>query len=199
MDLEFYYDVASPPSYIAHERLPGILERTGATLTLRPVLAGGVFKLSGNASPLAVPAKRNYMMRVELPRLSRTYGIKLDFHPEAPFESLPLMRGAMIAEQTGRLAEYTTALFRAMWAEACDMSDPAVVAEVLDNAGFDSKMIFARMQQQTTKDQLLAATEAAASRGAFGVPTFFIGTEIFFGQDRLDTIEAALSARISAE
>lgn len=194
MVLEFYFDVASPPSYIAHERLPGILERTGAALVLKPVLAGGIFKLSGNAPPVAVPAKRAYMMQVELPRLAREHGIALNFDPGAPFDSLGLMRGAMVAAQLDRLAEYAGALFRAMWRDARDLSDAAVVTDVLHAAGFDAEMIRAGIGAQSVKRKLIDATEAAVRRGVFGVPTFFIRSEILFGQDRLDTIEATLAS-----
>ena len=190
--VEFYFDVASPPSYIAHERLPGIVERSGATLILRPVLVGGIFKLSGNAGPVKVPAKRAYMMEVELPRLARQHGIALGFDPGAPFDSLGLMRGAMVAAEDQRLAEYVAAMFRAMWAESKNLSDPAVVAEVLGVAGFDAARMFARIQEQEIKSKLIAATETAAARGLFGVPTFFVGTEMFFGQDHLDLVELAL-------
>ncbi len=190
--LEFYFDVASPPSYIAHERLPGIVEGTGAALILRPVLAGGVFKLSGNSSPVAVPAKRAYMMEVELPRLARQHGIALDFAARAPFDSLGLMRGAMAAAEDNRLADYAAAMFRAMWAEGKDMSDPAAVAAALSAAGFDAERLFARTQEQDIKNALIAATEAAVTRGVFGVPTFFVGAEMFFGQDHLDLVEQAL-------
>ncbi|MDP6829638.1 MAG: 2-hydroxychromene-2-carboxylate isomerase [Alphaproteobacteria bacterium] len=199
MVLEFYFDLASPPSYIAHERLPGIVERTGAALILKPVLAGGIFKLSGNSPPVAVPAKRTYMMQVELPRLAREHGIVLNFDPGAPFDPLPLMRGAMVAAQLDRLGEYTGALFRAMWRDARDLSDPAVAADVLNAAGFDAEMIGARSGAQSIKTQLIEATEAAVDRGLFGVPTFFIGSEMFFGQDRLSSIEAALDAGISLQ
>lgn len=196
-NLEFYFDVASPPSYIAHERLPGIVERTGTTLILRPVLAGGVFKLSGNPTPAAVPAKRAYMMEVELPRLARQHGIALDFNPGAPFDSLVLMRGAMVAEENDRLADYVAAMFRAMWAEARKLSDPSVVTDALAAAGFDAGMMSARIQEQAVKNKLISVTEAAVARGVFGVPTFFIGTEMFFGQDRLDLIEQTLSVASS--
>ncbi len=192
--LEFYFDVASPPSYIAHRRLPALVERTGAALILKPVLVGGVFKLSGNAAPVSVPAKKAYMMRVELPCLARQCGIALDFDSRAPFDSLNLMRGAVVADELGGLAEYATALFRATWATARDMSDPTAVADVLDAAGFDPGVIFTRIRERTIKDRLIAATEAAVDRGVFGVPTFFIGTEMYFGQDRLDVIETELGA-----
>ncbi len=192
--LEFYFDVASPASYIAHARLPAIIERTGAILILRPVLAGGIFKLSGNASPAGVAVKRAYMMEVDLPRIARHHSIALDFHPNAPFNSLTLMRGALVADEEGRQAEYVAAIFNAMWAEARNLSDPAAVAEALATAGFDAEATFARVQAQTIKDGLISATATAVNRGVFGVPTFFAGSEMFFGQDRLDFIEQVLIA-----
>ncbi len=190
--LEFYYDLSSPPSYIAHERLAGLAERTGAEIALRPVLVGGVFKLSGNAGPVDVPSKRAYMMETELPRTARHYGIALDFHAGAPFNSLGLMRGAVVADEDGRLADYTSAMFRAQWAEARDMSDPAVLAETLTATGFDAETLFTRTQEQPIKDKLITATEAAVDRGVFGVPTMFVHDEMFFGQDHLDMVEQAL-------
>jgi 2-hydroxychromene-2-carboxylate isomerase len=192
--VEFYFDVASPPSYIAHQRLPDIIERTGAALILRPVLAGGIFKLSGNSTPVAVPTKRAYMMDVELPRLARDHDIALNFHPGAPFNSLALMRGAMVAEEDGRLADYVAAMFTAMWADARDMSDPAVVEKALTAAELDATRIITDSQRPDIKAALIAATEGAAARGVFGVPTFFVGAEMFFGQDHLDGVERALTA-----
>ncbi len=193
--LEFYFDIASPPSYIAHERLPGLVERTGAAVVLRPVLVGGIFKLSGNSAPVGVPAKRAYMMEVELPRAARQHDIALNFDPGAPFDSLGLMRGAMVAQENGRLTDYVAAMFRAMWAEARNFNDPAVLAQTLVAAGFDAQQMFVRIQERGVKTKLIAATEAAVGRGVFGVPTFFVGTEMFFGQDHLDLAECALNPR----
>jgi 2-hydroxychromene-2-carboxylate isomerase len=174
-NLEFYFDLGSPPSYIAHARLPSL----GADVILRPVLAGGVFKLTQNRPPLEVPAKRDYMLHTDLPRSARRYGIPLSFHANAPVPTLALMRGAVVAEELGRLADYVEAMYRAMWAEARDMSDPQAVGEALGRAGFDAAALF-------------AWTQAAVDRGVFGVPTFFLDDEMFFGQDRLALIEERL-------
>jgi len=190
--LEFYFDVASPPSWIAHERLPDIIRRTGAALTLRPVLVGAIIKLTGNTAPVAVPAKRTYMMEVDLPRQARQHNVTLNFAPGAPFNSLNLMRGALIADDLGRLADYAATIFRATWAEARDMSEPLIVSEVLDTAGFDAPELFDRAQDPAIKSRLVAANEKAVARGVFGVPTFFVGPEMFFGQDRLDLVEQIL-------
>ncbi len=187
-NLEFYFDLGSPPSYIAHARLPSL----GADVILRPVLAGGVFKLTQNRPPLEVPAKRDYMLHTDLPRSARRYGIPLSFHANAPVPTLALMRGAVVAEELGRLADYVEAMYRAMWAEARDMSDPQAVGEALGRAGFDAAALFARTTEQVVKDTLIAWTQAAVDRGVFGVPTFFLDDEMFFGQDRLALIEERL-------
>jgi len=194
-NFEFYFDLSSPPSYIAYERLAGIVARTGATLILRPVLVGGVFKLSGNAAPVSVPAKRAYMMTVELPRLAKRYGIAIKPHAEAPFNSLGLMRGTMAADELGRLSDFVATVFRAQWAEGLNMANPAILAQALNDAGFDADALIAQSQSAATKSKLITATEAAVARGIFGVPTFFLGDEMFFGQYHLSDIEARFTGR----
>jgi 2-hydroxychromene-2-carboxylate isomerase len=192
--VEFYLDIASPPTYVAYMRMPGIVARTRAQVVYRIMLLGGIFKLTGNREPVAVPAKRTYMMTVDLPRAARRHEIPLDFHPDAPFDSLGLMRGAVVAEEEGCLAPYLDAVFRAMWAEARDFSDPEIAAEVLHRAGLDAAHILARAEDKRIKEILIELTTAAVARGVFGSPTFFVGDQMFFGQDRLDLVEEALMA-----
>ena len=131
------------------------------------------------------------MMQVDLPRNAARYEVPLDFHADAPFNSLALMRGAVVAEQDGRLLDYTDAMFRAMWAEARDLADPGEVGAALTAAGFDAAAYAARIQEPAVKQELIARTEAAADRGVFGSPTFFVGEEMFFGQDRFEQVLAA--------
>ncbi len=183
--LEFYFDLSSPPSYIAYMRLPKLLAGAGVDVAWRPVLVGGIFKMTGNAAPVAVPAKRRYMMDVELPRQAERHGIPLDFHRGAPFESLGLMRGALAADEASRFDDYVSAMFRAQWAEARDLANSGDVAEVLARSGLDARLLD-RAQDKEIKQRLIAVTEAAVARGIFGVPTFFVGDEQFFGQDHLD-------------
>lgn len=190
----FYFDVGSGPSYLAHCRLPKIVSAAGAALIYRPVLAGGLFKATGNAPPLEIDAKRAYIMEVDLPRMALHLGIPLAFHRDAPPRTLPLMRGAVVAGADGRLEDYAGAVFNALWAEARDMGDPAVVGDVLTKAGFDAAVLLARISEQSTKDALIEYTEEALARGCFGVPTIFVDDEMFFGQDRLDLIVKRLAS-----
>lgn len=192
--IEFYFDIASPPSYLAHMRLKRIAEAGDADIVYRPMLLGGIFKISGNAGPIAVPVKRRYMMEVDLPRNAERFSVALNFHPDAPFNSLALMRGALVAEEEGCLVPYADACFQAMWAEAANLAEEATVAEVLQAAGFDAARYIERLRAAEIKQRLIDRTAAAAARGVFGAPTFFLGDEMFFGQDRLDQVIERVAA-----
>ncbi len=192
--LEFFYDFGSPATYLAHTQMSGLAERTGADVRYRPMLLGGVFKATGNQSPILIPAKGAYMGGHDLPRFARRYGVPFKLPPGFPINTLALMRGAIVAEQEGSAETYIEAMFRAVWADAQDMTEPKVVAGVLSAAGLDAQHFFARIAEQAIKDRLKANTEEAVGRGAFGAPTFFVGEEMFFGQDRLDFVEEALGA-----
>ena len=193
--VEFFFDFGSPASYLAWTQLPAICSAAGAALAYRPMLLGGVFQATGNASPVTVPAKGKYML-TDLARFARRYGVPMRFNPHFPINTLALMRGAVGLQlrDPGRFDGYVTAMFRAMWVEGRNMGDPAVVAEVLAQAGLDPQWILALTGDPAVKDALKAATEEAVRRGAFGAPTMFVGGQMFFGQDRLDFVREALAA-----
>ena len=189
----FFYDYGSAPSYVAYKRLPAIAERAGAEIENRPALVGGMFKTLGNQPPVDIPAKAAWFW-ADITRWAARHGVPFHRNPHfAGFRSLPLMRGAMVADQDGRLVAYSDAVFDAMWAKGLNLSDPAIVAGVLTGAGFDPAHIFAGAESDAAKTTLRAQTDAAIARGAFGVPTFFVGDTMFFGQDRLDFVEEALA------
>ena len=193
--VEFFFDFGSPATYLAWTQLPAICSAAGATLAYRPMLLGGVFQATGNASPITVPAKGKYML-TDLARFARRYDVPMRFNPHFPINTLALMRGAVGLQlrDPGRFDVYVTAVFRAMWVEGRNMGDPAVVAEVLAQAGLDPQSILALTGDPAVKDALKAATEEAVRRGAFGAPTMFVGEQMFFGQDRLDFVREALAA-----
>jgi 2-hydroxychromene-2-carboxylate isomerase len=190
--VEFYFDYGSPASYLAFRRLPGIAARTGATVIDRPILLGAVLKQVGNIAPAAVPAKGRWMMQ-DLARWAKRLEIPLRINPFFPIVTLPLMRGAIAMRRLGRLAEYSEAMFTALWVDGRDMGDPVVVGQVLEAAGFDSPGLVAAIADPAIKDELKADTDAAIARGVFGAPTFFVGDEQHFGQDRLDFVEETLT------
>ena len=191
--IEFFFDFGSPTSYLAYTQLPRIAAETGATLLWRPMLLGGVFKATGNASPVTVPAKGRWMFQ-DMVRWARRYGVPLAMNPFFPINTLTLMRGA-VGMQLRRPAEfgrYVDAVFAAMWAQPSNMGDPAVMAETLQRAGLDAAAIAALAGDAEVKAKLVANTEEAVARGAFGAPTMFVGEQMFFGQDRLDFVREAL-------
>eukprot|EP00123_Amoebidium_parasiticum_P013292 comp21880_c0_seq1/m.31317 comp21880_c0_seq1/g.31317 ORF comp21880_c0_seq1/g.31317 comp21880_c0_seq1/m.31317 type:complete len:240 (-) comp21880_c0_seq1:408-1127(-) len=198
--VEFLFDVGSPASYLAYTQLPAIVKRTGANLVYVPVLVGGIFKATGNASPVSIPAKGKYLF-CDLARHGKKYNVPYAFNPHFPINTLQIMRGATLVLKEGgnqQLEKYLDAIFPAVWANKLNMGDPKVVGEVLAKAGFDPEEVMKGSARADVKAELVSATENAVKRGAFGVPTFYVGKEIFFGQDRLTWVEEALVAAAQA-
>ncbi len=193
-ELEFFFDYGSPFSYLADTQLKGLAERTGARVIYRPMLLGGVFKETGNSSPISIEAKRKYMT-ADLARWARHYGVPALQNPHFPINTIRLMRGAIAAQRSDVFAAYHRAVFDAFWREGLNLGDAAVVRAVLERAGLDAERLAAASEEHAVKDALRVATETAVARGAFGAPTFFVGDEMFWGNDRLLFVEQALSAR----
>lgn len=191
--IEFYFDVGSPASYLAWTQLDALAQRTGARVELKPILLGGVFMATGNSSPATVPAKGNYS-RIDMQRYANRYGVTLNQNPFFPINTLQLMRGAMAYQGTADFERYLTTVFNAMWIDELDMGQPEVVGKVMTKGGFDPAEVMAKASDPAVKEQLKKATEEAVSRGVFGAPTFFVGDDMFFGQDRLEWVEAAASS-----
>ena len=188
--IEFYFDVGSPASYLAWTQLPAIAERTGATLVYKPMLLGGVFMATGNSSPATVPAKGAYT-RNAMQRFASRYGVTLNQNPFFPINTLQLMRAVVAYQDTPEFDRLLTAIFEAMWISELNMREPGVVGKVLVEAGFDPAEVMAKASDPAVKEKLKSATEEAIGRGVFGAPTCFVEGEMFFGQDRLDWVEAA--------
>ena len=193
--VEFFFDLGSPASYLAHTQLPDLCRDAGAALVYRPMLLGGVFQATGNASPAMIPAKGRYMIR-DLARFAERYGVPMRFNPHFPINTLTLMRllVALQLRQPERFDDALQALFRAIWVDGVNLGDPLKVADVLVTAGFDAAELQAQAAEPAVKDALKATTDEAIRRGVFGAPTCFVGNEMFFGQDRLDFVRAALKS-----
>lgn len=191
--VEFIFDFGSPNAYLAHRVIPGIEARTGAAFIYNPCLLGGIFKATGNRSPFeqfAGVRNRLDYERLEIRRFVERHHIDaFRMNPHFPVNTLLMMRGAIVAGEDGKLAPYVETCFRAMWKDGRKMDDPAVAGAALDAAGFDGRAVLERTQEQWIKDRLIANTEGAVARGVFGMPTFFVGKEMFFGKDRLALVE----------
>jgi 2-hydroxychromene-2-carboxylate isomerase len=192
--VDFYFDFGSPAAYLAYTQLPRLASDTGATVIMRPILLGGVFQATGNRPPASVPIKGTYLFE-DMSRYARRYGVPLNMNPHFPIITTTLMRadiGLQMHHDPG-LARYRDAMFQAIWVDGHNMNDPAIVGTVLVSAGFDPIALLALAAEQAVKDQLKTVTLAAVERGVFGAPTFFVGNDMFWGQDRLDFVREALA------
>jgi 2-hydroxychromene-2-carboxylate isomerase len=195
--IEFIFDFASPNAYLVHLALPDLIARTGATVHYNPCLLGGIFRATNNKAPMVqfadIPAKMAYE-RLEMQRFIAAHAItKFRMNPHFPVNTLLIMRAAIVAEQDGMLDRYIAAVLTDMWEAGRNMADPEVVAAALTEHGFDGPRMLERTQDQVVKDKLMANTEGAVARGAFGIPTFFVGDQMFFGKERLGQVAAALT------
>jgi len=191
--LEFYFDYGSPTTYLAWTQLPGIAERTGAEIVWRPMLLGGVFKATGNRTPVEVAAKARWMLG-DMQRFAARYGVPFEMNPHFIVNTLTIMRGAVHALAQGVMPAYNQAMFGAMWVDGRNLADPGEIAAVLGEAGLDAEGFAAAVQNPEVKRELIERTEEAVARGVFGAPSMFVDGELHFGQDRLDWVEAALAA-----
>lgn len=192
---EFFFDVGSPASYLAWTQLPRLCADAGAELVYRPMLLGGVYQATGNASPATIPAKGRYTS-ADYARFARRYGVPLKDNPHFPIITLYLMRvvtGAQLRHPE-RFQALLASVFKALWIDALNLNEPALTAQAIADAGFTADEAAALANDAEVKALLRAATEEAVSRGVFGAPTTFVGSDMFFGQDRLDFIREALSA-----
>jgi 2-hydroxychromene-2-carboxylate isomerase len=189
--LEFFYDFVSPYSYLASTRVEELARRAGAALRWRPFLLGGALKATDNKAPADVPAKYRHV-KMDVARWARRLDVPLAFPERHPFSTVLAMRCALVAEARGALVPFTHAAFRAAWVEGRDLTSAETLAAVAASVGLDGAALVAAAPQQ--KATLVAQTDEAVRRGAFGAPTFFVGEEMFVGNDRLDFVEEALRA-----
>jgi 2-hydroxychromene-2-carboxylate isomerase len=191
---EFFFDVGSPAAYLAWTQLPALCAEAGSPLVYRPMLLGGVFQATGNASPMVVAAKGSYMS-VDLSRFAQRYGVPFRINPYFPINTLTLMRAVvgMQVRHAERFEAFLAAVYPALWVQGLNLNDPAVTAAMLVEAGFDPSVVFALVNDANIKAALKANTEEAVQRGVFGAPTMFVGDAMFFGQDRLDFVKEALA------
>ncbi len=191
--VDFHFDLGSPASYLAWTQLPALCARQGATLCYRPMLLGGVFQATGNASPAMIPAKGRYLF-ADLARFATRYGVPYGLPAGFPVNTLTLMRGVVGTQLRSpeRFEVLLAVLFNGLFAQRRNLSDSAMLGQTLAEGGFDPQAFLALAADDEVKAALRQATEAAVARGVFGAPTCFVGDEMFFGQDRLDFVEEAL-------
>ena len=188
--IEFFYDYASPFSYLADQRMPGVLQRTGATLVYRPAILGVLIVESKNTPPPSIPAKIAYYQH-DMRRWAARLGVPMTSNPHFPVRSINLMRAALVAQDMGCFEAFHRAMWEGMWIDGLNLAEGSTIAAKLDAAGLDGAAIVAGTQRDDVKSRLKANCDEAIKRGAFGLPTFFVGDEMFFGNDRVDFVEEA--------
>lgn len=193
--LEFYFDYGSPYSYLADTQVEAIAQRAGATLQRKPMLLGGVFKATGNASPMTVALKSKWSA-FDMPMWARHYDVPFQRNPFFPVNTLALMRGAAAAQIDGLFERYHPAIYKAMWVDGRNLNEINEIAAALAAAGLDATKFGKRIQDQDVKDRLKATTDEAVARGVFGAPTCFVDNIMFFGNDRLPFVELALKGEL---
>ena len=194
--VDFYFDFASPNAYLSHKVMQSIKERTGATINYIPVLLGGIFKGTNNKPPMeqffGVKNKNEYQ-NIEMQRFIQRHGLdKFQMNPHFPVISLQIIRGAVAADMDGYLEEYIDKILIHMWEEPKKMDDPEVIKAAFEESGLDADKLMNQMQDPEVKAKLISNTEAAAERGVFGIPTFFVEDEMYFGKDNLWQVEEKL-------
>jgi 2-hydroxychromene-2-carboxylate isomerase len=193
----FYFDFASPNAYLSHRVIPQIEARTGVTFTYVPVLLGGLFKLTNNRSPMeAFGDIRNKLAyeNLETQRFIKRHGLTAyRMNPNFPVNTLRLMRGAVAAQGLGVVGAYVEMGMTAMWEQGLKMDDPEVMARAIADAGLDAAGLMAAIEDPAVKQGLLDNTNAAVEAGAFGIPSFLVDGELWFGKDRLREVEEAIA------
>jgi 2-hydroxychromene-2-carboxylate isomerase len=199
LKIEFQFDFGSPNAYLAEQVIPSIERRAGVKFEYVPVLLGGIYKATGNMSPADslrdIKNKPEYHA-LETQRFLRRHHItKFRQNPYFPVNTLMLMRGAVAAQFEGVFETYFRAAYHHMWEEPKKMDDLGVFKAAFKSSNIDVDRLMARAQQDDVKKKLIELTNDAVARGAFGSPTFFVGTEMFFGKDQLRDVEEEILAQ----
>lgn len=191
--VDFYYDYGSPTAYLAWTQLPEICKRYGAKLNYCPVLLGGVFKATGNSTPVKIESKGKWIFD-DIARFAQRYRVPLNKNPFFIINSMTMMRGSMWAKNSDVLEHYNQVMYEATWVRELNTADVDVIAAVMKEAGLDAEAMLEAVKDDVIKQQLIDATEDAVNNGVFGAPTMIVNGELHFGQDRLDWVEQRLSA-----
>ncbi len=195
--IDFIFDFASPNAYFVYQALPDFLARTGAQVNYKLCLLGGIFKATNNQAPMLafgnIQNKLEYE-NLEIERFIKKHNItKFKMNPHFPVNTVSLIRGALGAEEDGYLPDYIGAMLGALWEQGLKLDDRQVLQQAWNDAGFDAARLAEQIQNDAIKKRLIDNTAEAVARGAFGIPTFFIGDDMFFGKERLDQMEDYLT------
>ena len=180
-NVTFCFDFGSPYSYLAYNNLNSIRE-AGGEVAIMPVLLGGIFKATGNQPPATVQKKGEYMFK-DINRWSKKLGIPFKMNPYFPILTVPHMRGAVLAQRENILEKYMQVMFEAIWVKAMNLNDQEILTNIAEKSGIDPNQFAEEISSDEIKNKLRENTEFAISKGAFGVPTYYLDDEMFWGID----------------
>jgi len=192
-EFDYYFDVGSPTAYLSWTQMPKLIEETGASINYKPVLLGGIFKASGNATPVSVPAKGKWMMS-DMALWANKYGVPLKMNSKFPVNTLYLQRGLLAYKDHANFVSLGDAIFDGMWVSNKDMTDMETVAGIVASAGIEPVEFGEKINDAKVKQELISATEEAVNNGLFGAPSFIVDGKLFFGQDRMEFVKEALNS-----
>lgn len=200
VEFKFIFDFGSPKAYLVYNMVPGIEERTGVKADYVPVLLGGIFKSTNNVSPIesfkTVPAKGKYD-DLDTERFVKKHNIDFNFNSHFPINTLNLMRGAIYAKENDFFEDYVKVIFKSMWVDNKKMDELDVIKTVLEENKLPAQSIFEGTQDQNIKSKLIENTAKAVEDGLFGVPSFLIDNELFFGKETLQDVEDLIKGKVA--
>jgi len=182
--IDFYFDVISPYSYIAHKKIQKIIDNQKIIFNYKPIFLGGLHNLAG----ISAPAFNKYKMKNmknDCELVSKKNDISFTWNLKFPINSLSIMRG-YLSVNNNQKEEYLNIFFNAYWKDNLDLSSEKEFSKLLETLRIDDKVFFEKIKQQSIKDELKKLTSDAFNREIFGAPTFVVNNKIFWGQDRLE-------------
>jgi 2-hydroxychromene-2-carboxylate isomerase len=190
-----YYALQSPWTYLGWARLRELVARTGAAAHYRPIQTGPMFAASGTLPLAKRPKQRQAYRLMELRRWRDHLHVPLNIHPRyfPVDESLAARMAIAHGQRGGDVAALSQAMMAAVWAEERDLADRATLLEIAREQGADGPALLETAQDPAVRSEYDANTQMAIEQGVFGVPTFVIDDELFWGQDRLDFVARALA------
>ncbi len=185
--IDFYFDVGSPYSYLAHTQLKKYEKDTNEKVNYFPILVGGLHKLAGITAPGLIPTKAKYLIK-DCKMWADKYKIKYQFNRYFPIRTVNLMRACLIAEKENFLKEFVNKCFEAIWVESLNLNDEKIFNKFIESTNTFLNLFSDKISDQKIKDELIKRTSDSFNKGIFGVPSFIVNGKMFWGQDRLEFV-----------
>ena len=185
--IDFYFDISSPYSYLAHTQIRKYEKETGEKINYMPIFLGGLHRLADITAPGLNPLRGKYLIK-DLKLFADKYKIKYQFNRYFPIKTIQIMRGAIVAGQNDYFQNYIDKFFIAAWVDSLNLNDEKIFEKFLKNMDINYSDFIQKLSDPTIKDELKDRTDTAFKKGIFGAPTFVVNGKMFWGQDRLEFV-----------